>query len=79
MAKPVTHAESGETRFDAIDRRLDAVDDRLETLTDSIGQAIAEAIVTIDQNFARHVRASEERLRLEIRAMKFRIELSRLG
>ena len=57
-------------RFDGIDRRLDGIDKRIDTLTASIGETIAQAIVTIDQNLARHVRASEERLRVEIRAFE---------
>jgi hypothetical protein len=56
-------------RFDAVDKRFDGMDRRFDELVAVVGETIANAVALIDQNVARHIRASEERLRVEIRGV----------
>jgi hypothetical protein len=62
-------AKSVDERFDAVDKRFDAMDRRFDELVAVIGETIANAVTLIDQNVARHIRASEERLRVQIRGV----------
>jgi chaperonin cofactor prefoldin len=75
VAELVTRAEfrkrakTVDKRFEAVDKRFDAMDRRFDELIAVVGETIANAVTLIDQNVARHIRASEERLRVQIRGV----------
>jgi chaperonin cofactor prefoldin len=60
------HAHSVDKRFDAVDKRFDAVDKRFDAFEQRLMDFLGRWATEIDTNIARHVRASEQRLRAEL-------------
>jgi flagellar capping protein FliD len=54
-------------RFDGMDARFDAMDKRFDTSEQRMTEVLGRFVIEIDTSIARHIRASEERIRAEIR------------
>ena len=61
--------EVRDQRFDAIDKRFDAVDKRFDTFEQRIMEVLGRFVIEVDTSIGRHIRASEERIRAEIRGV----------